>query len=256
MKIKKIKKLSDVKYKIEFEDAESIITYDNIILENNILLKKEIDSDLYIKLQSENGYYEIYNKVVKYIVTKLRCEKEIREYLKKYSDNNNLINKIINQLQKENLLNEERYIKAFIEDKINLTSWGPIKIEKELIELDMNENLIKEYLSKYDDSIFVTKIEKIINKKVKSNKKDSTYILRRKIESELYELGYSRDLFQEKVEHISINENSIIEMEFQKLYKKLSKKYNGTELKYQIKNKLYQKGFNIDEINNNIENLF
>ena len=104
MKIKKIKKLSAVKYKIEFEDAESITTYDNIILENNILLKKEIDSDLYLKLQCSNGYYEIYNKVVKYIVTKLRSEREIREYLKKYSDSNELVDKITTDDKKAEVL--------------------------------------------------------------------------------------------------------------------------------------------------------
>lgn len=256
MKIKKIKKLSAVKYKIEFEDRESITTYDNVILENNILLKKEIDSDLYLKLQCENGYYEIYNRAVKYIVTKLRSEKEIREYLKKYSDDNDLINKITNQLKKEKLLNEERYVKAFIEDKVNLTNYGPLKIEKELIDLDINEELIKGYLLKYDDDIFTSKIDKIIDKRVRINKKDSNYLLRQKIEKELYDLGYPKELFKEKIEHININESSIIEKEIQKIYKKLSNKYSDNELKYQIKNKLYQKGFNIDDISANIDKLF
>lgn len=256
MKIKKIKKLSTVKYKIEFEDAESITTYDNIILENNILLKKEIDSDLYLKLQCSNGYYEIYNKVVKYIVTKLRSEREIREYLKKYSDSNELVDKIIEQLKKENLLNEERYVKAFIEDKVNLTNYGPLKIEKELIDLDIDEELIKRYLSKYDNEIFISKIDKIIAKRVRINKKDSTYLLRQKTEKELYDLGYPRELFKEKIEHININESSIVEKEIQKIYQKLSNKYSGNELKYQIKNKLYQKGFNLDDIGNSIDKLF
>lgn len=256
MKIKKIKKLSAVKYKIEFEDRESITTYDNVILENNILLKKEIDSDLYLKLQCENGYYEIYNRAVKYIVTKLRSEKEIREYLKKYSDDNDLINKITNQLKKEKLLNEERYVKAFIEDKVNLTNYGPLKIEKELIDLDINEELIKGYLLKYDDDIFTSKIDKIIDKRVRINKKDSNYLLRQKIEKELYDLGYPKELFKEKIEHININESSIVEKEIQKIYKKLSNKYSGNELKYQIKNKLYQKGFNLDDLGNSIDKLF
>ncbi len=255
MKIKKIKKLTGDKYKIEFEDAESIITYDNVILENNILLKKEIDSDLYLKIQNEKGYYDIYAKTVKYIVTKLRSEKEIREYLKKYTEENKLIEKIVKQLYCEGLLNEERYIRAFIEDKVNLTSWGPLKIEKELNSLDMNEELIKKYLDKYEINVFEEKLKKIIDKKVRLNKKDSSYKLKQKIERDLYDLGYPRELIKENIINIKVDESNMIESEILKLYKKLSKKYNGNELKYQIKNKLYQRGFNLEDINIDLENI-
>lgn len=255
MKIKKIKKLSHNKYKIEFDDAESIITYDNVILANNILLKKEIDSDLYINIQKEKGYYDIYNKVVKYIVTKLRSEKEIREYLKKYTEESSLIDKIVKQLYDEGMLNDERYIRAFIEDKINLTLWGPLKIERELISLDMDEQLIKKYLDKYEINIFKEKIKKIVDKKVKLNKNTSSYILKQKIERYLYELGYPRELIKESIGNVKVDESTMIEAEISKLYKKLSKKYSGNELKYQIKNKLYQKGFDLDNINIELENI-
>lgn len=254
MKIKKIKKLSSNKYKIEFIDAVSITTYDNVILENNILLKKEIDSDTYLKLSSENSYYEIYNKAVKYIVTKLRSEKEIREYIKKYTEESSLIDKIIEQLKKEGLVNDKRYIKAFIEDKVNLTNWGPYKIERELENMDLDIELIREYLSKYDDEIFENKIKKIIDKKLKINKKDSSYNLKKKIERELYDLGYSSDIIKNNIENIMVDESTILKNEYLKLYKKFSKKYKDNELKYQIKNRLYQKGFSLDEINNILDN--
>lgn len=255
MKIKKIKKLSGNKYKIEFQEAPAITTYDKVILENNILLKKEIDSDLYLKIQSENDYYDVYSKAVKYIVIKLRSEKEIQNYLRKYTNDENLIDKIIQQLKGEGLLNEKRYIKAYIEDKVNLTNWGPYKIQRELCNLGMDEEIIKEYLTKYEEEIFEEKIRKIIDKKVKTNKKDSNYILKQKVERELYDLGYSSELIKNSINNIKINESTILENEFLKLYKKLSKKYSDNELKYQVKNRLYQKGFASDEIHEIIEKI-
>lgn len=253
MKIKGIKKLSSNKYKIEFIDAKSIITYDNVILENNILLKKEIDADTYIKLTKENGYYEIYTKAVKYIVTKLRCEKEIREYLKKYTEEKTLIDKIIEQLKKEGLINDERYIKAFIEDKVNLTTWGPYKIERELEKLGMNEEKIKNILSKYELEIFENKVKKIILKKEKANKNTSTYILKQKLERELYDLGYPSDMIKENLLTIAFDESKIINKELEKIYIKLSKKYEGQNLYYNVKQKLLQKGFAIDIVNQALE---
>lgn len=254
MKIKKIKKISSTKYKIDFEDAESIITYDNVILENNILLKKEIDSDTYIRINNQNSYYEIYNKAVKYIVTKLRSEKEIREYLKKYTEETELINKNVIQLKQEGLLNDERYIKAFVEDKVNLTTWGPYKIERELEKLDMNPDLVKETITKYDSKIFEEKIQKIVSKKEKMNKKDSIYILRQKLERDLFDLGYSKEMIKEHISSISIDETEIIKKEIEKLYRKLSIKYSNQNLYYQLKQKLLQKGFSLDSINEVLEN--
>lgn len=254
MKIKKIKKLSNNKYKIEFEDADSIVTYDNVILENNILLKKEIDHDLYMKIGNQNGYYEIYNKAVKYIVTKLRSEKEIIEYLKKYTVEVPLIDKIVKQLKYEGLLNDERYMKAFIEDKVNLTTWGPLKIKNELDKMDMDLEVVNEILDKYDEKLFKEKIKKIISKREKVNKKDSLYILKQKVEKDLFDLGYPKEMIKEYTSLIDFDEEDIIKKEADKVYSKLSIKYNDKTLLLKMKQKLLQKGFSIDSINEILEN--
>ena len=45
-------------------DGESVITYDNVILENELLYKKSIDNNLYKKILLDTSYYDIYNKTV------------------------------------------------------------------------------------------------------------------------------------------------------------------------------------------------
>ncbi len=50
-----------------------------------------------------------------------------------------------------------------------------------------------------------------------------------------------------------LDNNDILEKQYNKLYTKFSKKYTGNELYKRIKQSLYQKGFNIEEINNLIE---
>ena len=44
------------------------------------------------------------------------------------------------------------------------------------------------------------------------------------------------------IDELKVDEKSIYEKEYQKLYNKLSKKYEGYELENKIKQKLYQKG--------------
>lgn len=255
MQIKKIKKLSMNKYKIEFTNGNVITTYDKVILEHNILLKKEIDESLYLQIIKENDYYEIYNKAVKYIITKLRSEEEIRIYLKKYVNDTIKIEGMISKLKQEGLIDDERYVKAFVEDKVNLTNYGPRKIKKELEYQNIDISQIDDVLSKYDMNIFEEKIQKIITKKSKTNHKDSIYMLKQKLEKELFDLGYDKDMIHKNLSNIDIDENQIIEKEYNKLYKRLCNKYSGNELLYQIKQRLYKKGFSMDKIIEILEQL-
>ena len=68
MKIEKIKKLSNNKYKLVFVDNDSLTLYEDVILDNNILFKKDIDDELLNKLIVDNKYYEVYNKVLKFVL--------------------------------------------------------------------------------------------------------------------------------------------------------------------------------------------
>ena len=47
--------------------------------------------------------------------------------------------------------------KCFIEDKVNLTNWGPHKIERELENLNMDPKKVKHTLASYDDTLFQDK---------------------------------------------------------------------------------------------------
>ena len=82
MRIKKITKLKSGKYKMEFDNNTKIITYDNILIKNNILFKKEIDDELYNKLYNETLDYNLYSRVLKYTLIKMRSLKEIKKYMK------------------------------------------------------------------------------------------------------------------------------------------------------------------------------
>ena len=55
------------KYKLSLDNKTNIITYDNVILDNNLLFNKELDNEKLNQLIVDNNYYDIYTKLVKYI---------------------------------------------------------------------------------------------------------------------------------------------------------------------------------------------
>lgn len=249
MKIEKISKTKSGKYILEFDNNEKIKTYDEVILNNNLLYKKEISSELLNEIEKDNIYYDVYNKVLKFISAKMRSEEEINKYLDKLEVLNK--EKIICKLKDVKLINDNAFLKAYVYDKFNLTLNGPEKIKKELLEHNIDENLINEELNKYNN-LLVERINKLINKKMKVNKK-STYLFKQKIVNDLIDLGYSKDMIVEELNKYNIDESNNIKKDYGVLYKKLSKKYKDNELKYQIKNKLFSKGYSIDNINEVIE---
>lgn len=241
MKIIKYKYLGSSKYKI-YTDTEEYIIYEDIIVKYNILLKKDItkeELDLYLK---ENTYYEALYKSIKYIGIKMRSKKEIIKYLSKSYDKE-LIDKIITYLDNNNLINEKEYVKAYINDSINLKNIGPLKIEKELINMDINKDIINSLLSIYTKDIELDKIDKLIKKEIKLNKNKSLYMLKTKIMYNLINLGFHKEYIDLLLNDISINDKDIYKREYDKLYKKLCNKYSEEKLDYIIKQKLYQKGF-------------
>lgn len=250
MKIDKIKKMSNNKYKIYFDDDSMLETYDEVIINTNLLYKKEIDESLYNRILDDNAYYEVYNKCVKMLSSKMRSKKEMYDFLVKKGIDSGSINNMLTKLESIGLLNDKMYVKAYISDKINFTNMGPLKIENNLLECDIDSSIIKEELSKIDNDIIEKKISKYISSKARTNK-HSAYFFKEKVLTELLSLGYSKDMVIPYLEDIKLDSN--IKQEYNKIYSKLSRKYKDEELKRNIRNKLYQKGYTKEEIENVIE---
>lgn len=242
MKIESYKKKKNNIYEITLSNKEKINLYDDVILKYELLLKKEISNNELKKIVEDNKYIESYYVALKFINIKLRTEKEIRNKLKDYP--NIITDKTINRLKEEGYINNNLYIKSYINDGINLKMVGQNKLLYDLKKIGFNENDILNYLNIIDSKIFLNKIDKYIVKRIKTNHNLSSLMLKNKIVSELINKGfYKEDILETLNKYIIEDDESIYKKEYEKLKMKLSKKYSGEELEYQIKIKLYQKGF-------------
>ena len=240
MKILKYEKKGKNKYKVFLENGEILVLYEDIILKHALLLKKEIDNiELII---NENNNHELYDKVLGYINKRIRCESEIRSFLKKYTRDEVYIDELINKLYSNKLLNNELYIKSYIHDKINFTNDGPVKIKKNLIDLEFDSNLIDDLLIEFNEELQIDKINNYIERYLKSNNK-SLYAFKQKMLINLINLGYYKENIISCLDKISLDEKNLKEKEKEKLRKKYSKKFSGDELEFVIKRKLYEKGY-------------
>lgn len=252
MEIKNIKKLRSGKYKLEFDNEKKVVTYDDVILNRNLLFNKKVDENLLNQIQIDTNYYDVYVKTLKYIAIRMRSKKEIIAYLEKKGVDSADTKKIIDDLTNLNLVNDEAFARAFSADKIYLNHYGRKKIKKELLEHDIDESFIDSALAMYDDDLFKENLKKLMDKKVK-NSKYSGYVLKQKLFYEFGNLGYENDLIEEVFSNIKIEHH--IQQDYDKIYQQLSKKYSGNMLVSKIKSKLYAKGYSVDEINEVLNNI-
>ncbi len=241
MKITKFKKVGKNKYKVMSNNSE-ITLYEDVILKYNLLLIKDIDIDLLDKILEENKYYDAYYTALNYIEIKLRYKKEIISYLTKKGFDHELINKVIDKLEELNLLNNKNYIMAYTNDKINLSNDGPYKIKKSLLEYGFNEEDIDEYLNTIDDSIWIEKLNKIVNKKKNLMKSKSYYSFITKMKNDLYNLGYEKDMIEDSLKNIEYDSNAL-----DKDLEKAKRKFKNDKTK--IISSLLRKGYSYEDIN-------
>ena len=84
---------------------------------------------------------------------------------------------------------------------------------------------------------------------MKLNNKLSGNPLKTKIYNNLVNLGYDKNMILSLINNYDFNNTSNAKKIYDTLYKKYSSKYEGYELDMIIKQKMYQKGYDISEIN-------
>ncbi len=255
MQIVKYNKVKNNIYEVYIKgNNKPINLFDKTILKFDLLIKKNITKEELAKIKEYNYNLEAYYIALKYIGRKLRTKLEIINYLKNKDFSLDVINKSVAQLEKEGYLNDQDYIKAYIKDQITLSLNGPDKIRNNLLKLGLIKDDIDQELAKVDSIIWHLKLKKIIAKRLKTNK-DSCQSFILKTTKYLQSNGYNKVLYNDILNNIKIEDNSNFIKQANNLYKKLQRKCSNEELYFVLKNKLYSKGYNTNQINEFIEKI-
>lgn len=193
MRIEKYELTKKNIYNVYLSNGEVLELNGKVITDNELLIKKDIDNELYNKLKRDNTICILVDTSVKYIDRRLRSIKELKDYLKNKEEDTTIIEEVIDKLIDNKYLDDDRFTKAFIKDKLNFTNWGDYKIKNELKRLGVNEEIIYNNMTSIDDNIFYERINKIIDKDISTNKKYSGIKLKNKIYNHLLTLGYSKE---------------------------------------------------------------
>lgn len=98
------------------------------------------------------------------------CIRDIRQKIKATDLSDEACERIINRLCSEKFIDEERYTRAFVKDKLRFSKWGRVKIKYELRGKEVPSSLIENILNEVDEASYKAALRAILMQKKKSTK--------------------------------------------------------------------------------------
>ena len=113
---------------------------------------------------------EVLHRMASFCSMKECCIQDIRKKAEATGLSSEECDRIIKRLCSEKFLDEERYTRAFIKDKLRFSKWGRIKIKYELLKKGVPTSLIETELNDIDESAYKSTLKDILIQKKKSTK--------------------------------------------------------------------------------------
>lgn len=124
-------------------------------------------------MKKKFSYQEMKLRAAAYCSTSEHCAYDIKKKLTEWGANEQESAQIIDYLQEENFLNEQRFVQAFVKDKVRFSKWGKIKIAFELKMKKINEQEISRTMEQIDEEVYTNILSELLEKKDKSIKYSS-----------------------------------------------------------------------------------
>ncbi|NDV70223.1 regulatory protein RecX [Dysgonomonas sp. 25] len=133
------------------------------------------------------------NRIASYCSRAERCEYDVLKKLKAWELTDEEIARIMKRLRDEKYVNNARFARSFINDKLRFNKWGKQKIVFELRKRQILESVYRPLLDEVEDDTFNEQLESILRTKLKSVKAKDNYDKRNKLIRFALGRGFSMD---------------------------------------------------------------
>ena len=144
---------------------------------------------------------EALNKAAAYCTLCERCISEVSTKLTAWGVPHGEQEKIIARLIEEKFIDEERYCRAFVNDKVRFNRWGRIKITAALREKRLPQEHIKEALENIDEEIYLQSLQETIDIKRRELKGKEDFATQQKIIRHAASRGYEPALIIKTIKY-------------------------------------------------------
>ena len=134
------------------------------------------------------------NRAASYCSKAERCEYDVRRKLLSWELTDDAIARILKRLKDERFLDDERFCKSFVNDKVRFNKWGRTKIIYELRKRSIPEAIYLPILDELSGDEFEKQLLHILTVKARSVKAKNDYDKKTKLIRFAISRGFSMDM--------------------------------------------------------------
>lgn len=190
-------------FEVVFEDETKLLLNYNIFEKYKVSVDMYFSEDEILEMKYFSDIERAKSRAINYISGKLKTKYEVRLKLKENGFAEDVIDEVLDILEKEEYLNDKVYCEIFIEDKKKLNGYGKNKIKSLLIQKGISKNIFEDFLNEFEyDEEFDNALKMGIKKLNLLSNEEDNFKKRQKIINYLAYRGFGFDVINDVLKEI------------------------------------------------------
>lgn len=128
------------------------------------------------------------------------CQWEMQEKMRRWELDDAALARVMARLVKERYVDDERYARAFVKDKVRYNKWGRRKVEQALWQKRIDDDIRERVLDEVDKEEYLNVLRPLLKQKRKSIKAENDYELNQKLVRFALGRGFTYDIIRQCID--------------------------------------------------------
>ena len=143
---------------------------------------------------NEERYKKLKTSAQRYTAYRERAPKEVADKLESWEAPQEIIERILSELQADKFVDEKRFARAFCHDKFLMNKWGKRRIALEIYKYELPTEVVEQGLNYVNQGEYELALKHLAEQKWYKVKEKDWFRRRHKTVSYLLQKGYEPDL--------------------------------------------------------------
>ena len=148
-------------------------------------------------MKKETTEQEAYLQLAALCAQAEHCQQDMRDKMRRWEMAPEAQERVIARLVKERYIDDERYARAFVKDKIRYNKWGRCKVQQGLWMKHIDDDIQQRVLDEVDDEEYLAVLKPLLAQKRKSTKAQNDYELNQKLVRFAFGRGFTYDIIRQ-----------------------------------------------------------
>ena len=190
-------------FEVVFEDETKLLLNYNIFEKYKVSVDMDFSETEIQEMKYFSDIERAKSRAINYISGKLKTKYEVKLKLKEKDFTEDIIDEVIDILEKEEYLNDRLYCEVFIEDKKQLNGYGKNKIKSLLIQKGVSKSVFEDFLDEFEyEEEFDNALKMGIKKLNLLSNEEDVFKKKQKLINYLAYRGFSFDVINDVLREI------------------------------------------------------